>query len=563
MYAYPLYPERKTESLDGIWDFAWLGADAPKLEAVQFGDIAYGEIAAVPGCFDAAPKYAGKRGVAAYRRCVAAPGGTMLRLRIGALGLRGRILWDGRELGLNELPYSLQEYTFDSGEGDCHELAILIDNRLDFNDTPLFHYFYDFYGYGGIYRSVELETLPEGVRFGRVRVETLDCAGKVRLSGRLSGGPAELSAGFDGAKPERIDAAFDGETFSFETTLPDPTLWSPDAPNLHTVTLKAGNDAIVERFGLRTVRCEKGEILLNGEPVRLYGYNRHDAHPQFGPAMPDELWIEDLQILRDMGCNFIRGCHYPQSQRFLDLCDQLGFLVWEESLGWGDNVDVQSDPKFRRLQVVQTVNMVEASINHPSIVLWGFMNEAGDDKEVGASLLRELAAAVRSVDCSRPVTNATMHIRTALALDAFDVISFNIYPGWYEGANTADPRPLDRIAPTLDEILGRLDTPELRDKPVIISEIGAGGIYNWRDRIAGIWSEEYQADYLDTVCTYFEQRPRVNGLALWQFTDGRTYAAGGVLGRPRAFNNKGTLDEYRRPKLAYDVVKKHFRELEK
>lgn len=64
--------------------------------------------------------------------------------------------------------------------------------------------------------------------------------------------------------------------------------------------------------------------------------------------MPDELWIEDLQILRDLGCNFIRGCHYPQSQRFLDLCDQLGFLVWEESLGWGDSVEVQSDPKFRR-----------------------------------------------------------------------------------------------------------------------------------------------------------------------------------------------------------------------
>lgn len=68
MYAYPLYPERKTESLDGIWDFAWLGADAPKLEAVQPGGIVYDEIAAVPGCFDAAPKYAGKRGVAAYRR---------------------------------------------------------------------------------------------------------------------------------------------------------------------------------------------------------------------------------------------------------------------------------------------------------------------------------------------------------------------------------------------------------------------------------------------------------------------------------------------------------------
>ena len=274
--------------------------------------------------------------------------------------------------------------------------------------------------------------------------------------------------------------------------------------------------------------------------------------------MPDELWIEDLQILRDLGCNFIRGCHYPQSQRFLDLCDQLGFLVWEESLGWGDSVEVQSDPKFRRLQVEQTVNMVKVSINHPSVILWGFMNESGDDKEVGASLLRELAAAVRAVDRSRPVTSASMHIRTSIALDVFDVVSFNLYPGWYEGDNTADPRPLDRIAPTLDEVLARLNTKELRDKPLILSEIGAGAIYGWRDRVAGIWSEEYQADYLDAVCAYFRRKKRLTGLALWQFADGRTYAAGGVLGRPRAFNNKGTLDEYRRPKLAYDVVKKHF-----
>ncbi len=563
MYAYPLFPERNTQSLDGIWDFAWLGEDAPKLEAITARRISFTELAAVPGCFDAAPKYAGKRGVAVYRRHVAAPGGTALKLRVGALGLRGRLFWDGKAIGLNELPYSQQEYTFDSGKGDTHELVIFIDNRLDFGDTPLFHHFYDFYGYGGIYRSVELETLPQGVRFQRARVETLDLTGRVRVSGKLSGGPARLVAAFDGAKPEAVDAVFDGETFSFEAKLAKAALWSPDAPHLHTLTLKAGDDAIVEQFGLRTIECRKGQFLLNGEPIRLYGYNRHDAHPQFGPAMPDELWIEDLQILRDMGCNFIRGSHYPQSQRFLDLCDRLGFLVWEESLGWGDSVEVQEAEKFRRLQLEQTANMVNVSINHPSIILWGFMNEPGDNKEVGVSLLRELAATVRAVDCSRPVTFASMHIHTSLALDIFDVISFNIYPAWYDGSNTVDPRPLDRIAPTLDEVLARLNTAELRDKPIIISEIGAGAIYGWRDRIAGIWSEQYQADYLDTVCSYFKKRKRVSGLAIWQFTDGRTYAASGVLGRPRSFNNKGTLDEYRRPKLAYDVVKKHFRSFEK
>ena len=563
MYAYPQFPCRNVRSLDGFWEFAYLGADAPQLEEIPVRTIVFDELMAVPGCFDAAPKYAGMRGVGAYRCIVEAPANAKLRLRLGGLGLRGRILWDENDIARNELPYSQQCYEFNAGPGLTHELLILIDNRFHPVDTPLFHPFYDFYGYGGIYRSVELETLPEGVHFERVRIDTPDLSGSVVVSGKLSGGPAPLSAGFDGSEPEPVDGHFDGETFTFEVQLDTPALWSPDSPNLHTVMLQAGNDAIVERFGIRTVACSRGQILLNGRPIRLAGYNRHDTHPQFGPAMNDELWIEDLQILRDLGCNFIRGCHYPQSQRFLDLCDQLGFLVWEESLGWGDDANVQADPKFRRLQLEQTVNMVETSINHPSVILWGFMNESGDDKEVGASLLRELAAAVRSIDRSRPVTNATMHIHESIALDAFDVISFNHYPGWYEQGNLSDPRPLDRIPAALDRVLAKLDGQEiLRDKPVILSEISAGAIYGWRARVRGIWSEEYQADYLDTVCRYFKSHDRLNGLALWQFSDGRTYAAANVLGRPRAFNNKGTLDEYRRPKLAYEVVKHHFKSLE-
>ncbi len=559
MYAYPHYPARNVQSLDGVWDFCYLGSETPSLENVRPEGIAFDEIAAVPGCFDTAPKHAGKRGVAAYRRMVEAAPGCKLKLRIGALGLRGRIFWDGSEIGLNELPYSLQEYEFSAGKKQTHELLILIDNRLNAADTPLFHPFYDFYGHGGIYRSVELETLPKGPRFGRVKVETVDLEGKVRLTGTLKGGAAAIKCGFDGKAPREVkNVEFDGETFVFEAKLTEAAIWSPEKPNLHTATLCAGDDIIVERFGLRTFEWSKGQFRLNGRTIRLAGYNRHDTHPQFGPAMNDTLQLEDLQILRDLGCNFIRGCHYPQSQRFLDLCDQLGFLVWEESLGWGDKIEVQEDPKFRRLQVEQTRNMIRHSINHPSIVMWGVMNECGDDKECGDSLLRELARAMREEDKTRPVTYASMHIRDALSLDAFDIISFNIYPAWYENGNDSNPRPLHRIVEVLDEIIARFNAPELRDKPVILSEIGAGAMYGWRDRIHGFWSEEYQADYLDEVCRYFAKNKRLAGLALWQFTDGRTYAACHVLGRPRSFNNKGTLDEYRRPKLAYSVVKKHF-----
>ena len=414
--AYPHYPARTLLNLDGVHEFAFLGDGVPSLEKIDAAAIRYDDLMPVPGCFDASPRYAGKRGVAAYRITVELADESLLLLRLGALGLRGRILWDNTEIGIDELPYSQVEYEFESGPAGTHRLVLLIDNRLNFQDSPLFSVFYDFYGYGGIYRSLELFTLPQGSRFDRVRVTTVDpAARRVRLEGRMAGGSTPLRLGFDGAEPQPVEPVWHGDRFELELAVPGGQLWTPAAPKLHTVRLESTSDAIVERFGIRTVTAARGQILLNGEPLRLYGYNRHDAHPQFGPAMPVELQIADLQLMRDLGCNFVRGCHYPQSQRFLDLCDQLGMLVWEESLGWGDRLEVQQDPKFRELQKLQTRRMVRNSCNHPSVILWGFMNEGGDNHETGESLMRELAAVIREEDRSRPLTMATMHIRRAAA----------------------------------------------------------------------------------------------------------------------------------------------------
>ena len=282
-------------------------------------------------------------------------------------------------------------------------------------------------------------------------------------------------------------------------------------------------------------------------------------YPQFGPAVPDGVWIEDLQLLKDLNCNFIHGSHYQQSQRFLDLCDKLGFLVWEESLGWGNRQSTVGDDEFIKLQIEQTGNMVKASGNHPSIIMWGFLNEVNDCEESGDALVRKLAETVRANDTTRLVTLASMYIKTSLSLDVFDVISFNTYPAWYERENPDDPHPLWRIQEVLDDIVAQLDADGYADKPLVISEIGAGAIYGWHDRMRSFWSEEYQADHLSEVCGYFKTHPRFSGLVFWQFTDGKTYSASaGVLGRPRSFNNKGTLNEYRKPKLAYDIVKQEF-----
>lgn len=560
MYAYPFYPQRNTSSLDGFWQFAFLGSDSPLDDFVNTKSIVYDDIMQVPGCFDATCKYIGKRGLAVYKRMVnvSAPG--RYRLILHAIGLAGKVFCNGKEIFYTKSPWA-QHIVELEVSGESFELVIVVDNRIKPGEaaTVLFQPNYDFYGYGGIYRTVELEKLPESGHFDRVRVETLDLNGKVRLSGCYSCPGEKIQIAFDNGDFSEATADFSGENFVIETQVPSPELWSPENPALHTVTLKTAGDEICEQFGLRTVEAKNGKIYLNGEEIRLIGYNRHDMHPQFGPAVPDGVWIEDLQLLKDLNCNFIRGSHYQQSQRFLDLCDKLGFLVWEESLGWGNRQSTVGDDEFIKLQIEQTGNMVKASGNHPSIIMWGFLNEVNDCEESGDALVRKLAETVRANDTTRLVTLASMYIKTSLSLDVFDVISFNTYPAWYERENPDDPHPLWRIQEVLDDIVAQLDADGYADKPLVISEIGAGAIYGWHDRMRSFWSEEYQADHLSEVCGYFKTHPRFSGLVFWQFTDGKTYSASaGVLGRPRSFNNKGTLNEYRKPKLAYDIVKQEF-----
>lgn len=144
-----------------------------------------------------------------------------------------------------------------------------------------------------------------------------------------------------------------------------------------------------------------------------------------------------------------------------------------------------------------------------------------------------------------------------LFLEEVDVVSFNIYPGWYT-QDRNNETPLDEICTRIDSNLAGLEERGLADKPYIISEIGAGAIYGWRDPICAHWSEEYQNEYMKTVCGKVVEDKRIAGVALWQFCDCRTYRGSYALMRPRAFNNKGLLDEYRRPKMAFYSVREIF-----
>lgn len=140
-----------------------------------------------------------------------------------------------------------------------------------------------------------------------------------------------------------------------------------------------------------------------------------------------------------------------------------------------------------------------------------------------------------------------------LCLDLVDLVSVNTYPGRYFGGVEEVPGELDRIA-------AHLEREGLSDKPLIISEIGAGAVPGWRDAHHGMWTEEYQSEPLATAGGHvLGDRDRFAGIAIWLLGDFRTTGHEEMLlGRPRSANDKGVLDEYRRPRQAYRTVRELF-----
>jgi Beta-galactosidase/beta-glucuronidase len=557
-----IWPTPTTTLLSGFWDFSFLGPI--ELEAFKPDAVCGWELAPVPSAFDALPDHAGKRGAAAYRTRFTVPAGRAALLEFGAVSMWCRVFVDGVALKDHACGYAPFTVEVPPAASEERELIVLVDNRYDFERVPMHEEYFDFYQYGGIIRPVTMRVLPaEGGHIDHVQTLVAEGYSEGRFRAKVwlrgAGERVTLRTRVDG-EAERVhaDVPVKNGVAELDLVAADKRPWSPESPVLHTLSVTLGNgDARTVRFGLRHIEARKGAIWLNGEKLVIKGYNRHEWHPSGGPATSPLQMFTDLKLLKDLGCNFVRGSHYPQDQRFLDLCDELGLLVWEENLGWGQREKTFRSAKWHADHRAALRAMVRASANHPSIVMWGFLNEAGTDSDYVREAFEETVATLRALDPSRLVTYATMFPLADKYYHLADVISLNIYPGWYgcEGVE----KPLELIAPFMRKCFEHIDRAGFSDKPVIISEIGAEGLYGWRDAHNDFFTETHQATYIRTACEEALGNPRCSGIALWHFADVRTYSGGWSLKRPRTFNNKGTLDEYRRPKEAYAVVREIFR----
>ncbi len=554
--------------LGGLWDFAFLGC----VEDPDVGRVQFSERSPVPGAFDALPAHAGRLGMGVYRKFIHVPPGRAARLEFGAISRWGCVFVDGRRVAENASAYAPLEVDLPVSEGATREVRVLVDNRFHFERSPLNLEYFDWYQYGGIIRKVGLRVQPrEGVWLDAIQVtpDALEYReGKVGLRILVGGEVARAKAvrwEFDGGGSAQ-EVGVDAAEMVVSARVPRPALWSPETPHLHEIhAVLLGRDGrkIDERrirFGLRRMEARAGKLWLNGEPLQIRGYNRHEWHPNAGPSTPWLQQVADLQILKDAGCNFLRG-HYPFDAGFLDLCDEMGFLLWEELNGGLPRPNYATEQFFLDHDAALRAT-VRASYNHPSVVIRGFLNEAASHEEFSRPVYERIARAYRELDPSRLVSYASNQALKDRNFDLVDLISLNVYPGWYPGwgdHGQEDVDPLELVVPCLRTCFDHYSAPEWAEKPLIISEIGAGALYGWRDPHHGHYTEEFQAALLERACREILDHPRSSGVFVWQFSDTRTWRGSRSLGRPRTFNNKGTHDEYRRPKMAAGVVREIFR----
>lgn len=546
--VFEAFPCRRVIDLSGLWDFqpALKAGGRPK---------AYGGKATVPGVWETLISDFQHRGYGWYRREVEIAGTKRVwaKLRFEAVSHTATVWLDGRKLGSHYGAHTAFEFQTRISPG-LHTLTVLVDNTYGLHN-PLFNPKQDIYLYGGIVRPARIEFLPDVAMEKASALPrrtasgwVLDVSIRLRRLQESIPWPRHASVVLDGKPLAAIPVSKSGLA---RASLPVrlPSLWSPDHPRLSTVRIVAGEDVWQKRIGFRTIETRGKKILLNGQPLILKGVNRHEFHPDFGPALPLGIHLRDIEILKTLGANFVRGSHYPNDETFLDLCDENGILFWEELSHWQPSVQDFATPVFLETSLRQADEMVEQHCHHPSIIMWGMLNEAQTHKAPAKRIVRSIARRFRKMDPSRLVTFASNHPTNDLCYDHVDVVSINIYPGWYDGFMV----DVDEMATTAIKAAIRLS----RGKPMILSEFGAAGINGVRSMETRKWTENYQAELLRKMIDLARNGGRISGVAVWQYCDVRT-SRDRFLTRVREYNNKGIVTEWREPKMAFYAVQECF-----
>ena len=562
---------RAITSLNGVWDFRfqWAGVDAAGWE----NGITPDRIVAVPASFnDLFTTYEERNhwGPVWYQREIQVPGcwhEHKLFLRFGAAAYRADVWIDGILLGGHETGHTPFEFDV-SGvvrPGSRHRLVVRVDTRLTPDCVPTGELSmpgtsvlmggnrppgnFDFFPYGGLQRSVELVAVPHR-HLQRILVDTCFKDAHAEVSFRiLQHGGATLRITIEESGEQTSQSVAPEETHC-TVIIHDARRWDVGQGELYHARVELldamGNaiDAYVQRFGCREVTIAGDRLLLNGHPVYLQGFGRHEDFPVIGRGHNDAVMVRDFELLKWLGANSFRTSHYPYAEEQIDLADQLGIMVISESPAVGIVPDLATARTLSTHMAVQKEYMLR-DYNHPSVIVWSVANEPLSFQESAPAYFKPVVAAAREVDAKRPIMFVTFCVDRDRCLDLFDMIGINSYTGWYGGG--------DVMANSMKHASNFFDTVKqlIPDKPVMMTEFGADAVVGFHGLPGEMWTEEYQAELIVETIKVIRAKPWMCGEHVWAFCDFRT----GQNDRRAYGNRKGVFTRDRLPKMAAHALK--------
>ncbi len=322
----------------------------------------------------------------------------------------------------------------------------------------------------------------------------------------------------------------------------NPKLWSPDSPNLYVLSIELYQngkliDASKSKFGVRWFRFDADEgFFLNDTYMKLHGVNRHQDRQGYGNALSNAQHLEDIRMIKDVGANYVRLAHYQQDPAVLDACDSLGLLVWEEI----PVVTSVGREKFRENALSMLDEMITQHYNHPSIIIWGLMNETvrtqpENELYINVELCKALNERAKQLDPYRSTAQAQMTSRGEDIYRYTDIRAWNRYFGWYYGV-------FDDFGKFMDE--------EKRVHPnqaYIISEYGADSKLGYHREILtkADFTENWQLEFHKSYWKQIEERKWIAGSTVWIMFD---FASDEKSGNNQHINQKGLASFDRKPK---------------
>lgn len=508
--------------------------------------------------------------------------GREILLRFGAATHRASVYVNGILITEHEggfLPFSAKVTTvvrYDS----YNKVVVKVNNELNCTNLPcgetitlpngkkMSKPYFDFFNYAGLQRSVYLLALP-----GESIVDfDLDYAihgknAEVSYQIRTNGEHAVQLALFD-AKGHCV-AQKDGKEGVLYVE--NARLWQVRNAYLYRLRIRImdGEELIDEyeqEIGIRTVKVEGTDILINGEPVYLKGFGKHEDSDIVGRGFSIGIMKRDFELMKWIGANSFRTSHYPYSEEIYQMADREGFLIIDEvpAVGMFQSLmnfmeastgkqtaffEKETTPVLLKAHLRAIEEMIARDKNHPSVVAWSLLNEPETTNEAAVPYFKEVFDLANKLDMQkRPRTFALIMNSlpdTCKCYQFSDIIALNRYYGWYMKGGY-------EICVAEELFRKEMDAWKEKklNKPFIFTEYGADTLASEHKLPSVMWSQEYQDEYLKMTHEVFDSYDFIKGEQIWNFADFQTTE--GIM-RVNG-NKKGVFTRQRQPKdIAYKL----------